>query len=731
MNIWQFFLNDIEIEQPQGFTDLAISINRQDEWHGVFFEASAIKLGFYGPAAEVLRGLKNTYGIAAVATFRAVLTCDGTEDFLTGNLDFGAYSETCGVECVVSLPLESTGCIMKFRNRTDQAVDLSNNIAFDGLTSLVEYDGLDFQITLPGQDTDARIEGYSRDDTNTIGITDHADVTGFGADIRPTYNNELYNSILQGELIPASNYALLTPTAELDFQRISPQLLYDDNVKCFGGNLFNYTFRFKGRLSVNTDCEGFNIRASLKTWNGAEGENIFNDGTEIDFNIILSEDNYTQNTVIEFDVTFANSIVLTPGIGFYGFIQVSAFDSVNQEPDINIEFDDETYVLIQANRSCPATTANVGLVNEIGSRVIEAISDGCLRMNSDYYGRTDSQPISKMVDGCGGLRVLASGLKIRNAENPKHFLTFNEFFRGLRGIDNIGVGIEPDPVIFDRECIRVEPVEYFYADREIFRARSVPEMTIEMDSENIYSLVDIGYDRWQVESVNGLDEFNSKKTFRTTQSATDQRLQAISQFIAGGYPLEITRQQNFADSGGADTSYDNDTFIICVTRGAYAYDVERGNITDGANLYSPTTAVNWRIRPWYNLQRWFKSIAHCYRNMLDTGAKLIFAEGEGNLLATGQLPGGDPCKLENGAYAENDAVAPTTFAATFAPLFNGDSIIFTYPLTLSEYKAIKADPYGYISVQCGNGAFFKGYISNVQYNVFDGMAEFKLRSKWQ
>lgn len=731
MAIWQFYLNGDEIEQPQGFTDLTIGINRQDEWHGIFFEASAIKLGFYGPAAEILRQLKNTYGIAAQAEFKAVLTCDGAEDFLIGNLDFGAYSETCGIECMVSLPLESTGCIMKFRNRTDQAVDLANNIAFDGLTNLVEYDGLDFSMTLPGQDTDARIEGYSREDVNSIGVDDNEDVTGFAVNIRPTYNNELYNSIVQGELIPASNYALGTPFAELDFQRISPQFLYDDNVKCFEGNQFNYTFRFKGRLTVPANCHGFNVRAVLKTWNGAEGENIFNNGTDVDVISILSVDDYAANTEVEFDETFASTIVLPSGMGFYGFIQISGEDSDPQSFDVAITFDDETYVLIQANRSCPATDANVGLINEIGSRVIESISDGCLRLNSDYYGRTDSQPIAKTADGCGSLRVLASGLKIRNAENPKHFLTFNEFFRGLRGIDNIGMGLEPDPVIFDRECIRIEPVEYFYANREIFRARSVPEMTIEIDAENTIGLVDIGYDRWQVETVNGLDEFNSKKTFRTTQAVTDQRLQAISQFVAGGYPLEITRQQNFADSGGADTSYDNDTFIVCVTRGAYAYDVERGNITDGANLYSPATAVNWRIRPWYNLQRWFKSIAHCYKNMLDTNAKLVFAEGEGNLLATGQLDAADPCKLENGAYAENAAVAPTTFATTFAPLFNGENIIFTYPLTLAEYKAIKADPYGFISVQCGNGNFIKGYISNIQYNVFDGQAEFKLRSKWQ
>jgi hypothetical protein len=728
MAVWQFYLDGEEIDQPQGFTDLVIGVNRQQEWHGIFFEASAIKLGFYGSAADTLRTKKDTYGIAAVAEFRAVLTCDGTADFVSGLLDFGAYSETCGTECFVSLPLESTGCVMKLRNRIDQAVDLDDPLAFDRLTNLPDYDALSMVMTLPGQDTDARVEGYSSEDDNTIPVTDQPDVTGWGVDIRPSYNNELFNSIVQGELVPASNYTELEAETT---QQMSPQLLYDDNIKCFTSGLFNYTFRLKGRVWVTTDAQGLNVTANVKTWDGAEGQDIFNDGTTIHNESAYSVDDYTSGTVIEFDITFTGIIALVTGLGLYNFIQVSVFDSVNQAPDIHIIFDDETYMLVQANRSCPATTTPAGMVNEIGSRVIEAITDGCLRLNSDYYGRTDSQPISKTADGCGSLRVLASGLQIRNAENPKHFMSLNNFFRGLRGIDNIGMGIEPDPVFPNNECVRIEPVEYFYANREIFRARSIPELTLDIDSEGIFSLVEVGYDRWQVESINGLDEFNSKKTFRTTQSVTESRLQAVSQFVAGGYPIEVTRQQNFADSGGADTSYDNDTFIICVQRSAYAFEVEQGNIEDGANLYSPATALNWRIRPWYNLQRWFKSIAHCYRNMLDTGSKLLFTEGEGNLLATGQLPTYDACKIENGAYAENDPMAPTTFADSFQPIFNGETIIFTYPLTLSEYKAIKADPYGYVSAQCGNGPFVKGYIDNIQYNVFEGTAEFKLKLRWQ
>src|SRR5690606_22240375 len=134
------------------------------------------------------------------------------------------------------------------------------------------------------------------------------------------------------------------------------------------------------------------------------------------------------------------------------------------------------------------------------------------------------------------------------------------------------------------------------------------------------------------EGLKGLDEFNSNKEFRTSLVNINNTLDVTSPFIAAGYVIEQTRQQSYADSGGADSKYDNDVFIICVERDAYGYKVEQGNINNAANIFSPNTAYNWRIRPWYNLMRWWKSIAQSYINLVNTTSRLFFSSGTGNLL---------------------------------------------------------------------------------------------------
>ena len=115
-----------------------------------------------------------------------------------------------------------------------------------------------------------------------------------------------------------------------------------------------------------------------------------------------------------------------------------------------ITFDPETYVNLSANRSCPDTTALVSLVHEAASRVTEIITDRCLTVKSDYYGRTDSEPYAAAEDGCGSLRVLSSGLRLRNAPNPVHFMSLKDIFDGLKAIDNIGMGVEGSE-------LRIEP----------------------------------------------------------------------------------------------------------------------------------------------------------------------------------------------------------------------------------------------------------------------------------
>ena len=108
---WNFTLNGTEIEEPIGFNDITFNVQRDEKWHGMFFEASTTQLGFYSTAYDILKEAKETQGFDAEVIFAASQRCEGQTDFdevLSGKLSFADYQETCGTECIIRMRIEQS-----------------------------------------------------------------------------------------------------------------------------------------------------------------------------------------------------------------------------------------------------------------------------------------------------------------------------------------------------------------------------------------------------------------------------------------------------------------------------------------------------------------------------------------------------------------------------------------------------------------------------------------------
>lgn len=818
---WHIYINGTEVEQPVGISDLVLKVTRDDLWHGIFFEAATSALGFYGTGADLLMAEKQANGLAAAATFRAEVVCGEEMDLLEGNFDFGTYKEKCGNECLVEISIEKQGCIMTLRNRYDQKVDLSKPTAMDNMTLLPDYAGLSFPLQLLAQKIIIGNEAHMSDINNTEIITGNpnwvqsdglGNYIGYIAPALPNVTNESFGTFnvspiteLAGPLEGVPNRppypAFPVGTGTADLPGYVCNLTETEVEFRLKGSV---TVVFSGSAAVGMSVKVFRLPLGL---DGALAANWVQEYTAL----LYSE---TASGTVAFD-TGVVSVPLTVNQGDFIYFGISTrgttLSNINH---FALTFHPETYYKIDTEAECTPTDADVSMVNETGSRIIEAITDGCLRLKSDYYGRTDSLPYSSVDDGCGGLRVLSNGLKIRQATPENHFISLQDYFMGLRAIDNIGMGIESDPIPYVNEWVRIEPVRYFYQNIKLLTIDLIPEADSSLDVTLGVSKIQVGYQKWEVERVNGLNEFNSNKEFRTSLKTIDKPLDIQSNFVAGGIPIETTRQQSFAVTGQADTKYDDDTFIICVTRtGQYSvtfeaagnrmyfqtsgtgneflipsitiagsvsnngtraifvtslttlpgnlvlveigfsggatvdevsntvtfpgiissgYFVEKNNIDNPANIFSPATAYNWRIRPMYNLMRWFKSIAHVYVNLVNSTSKLFFSAGTGNYLAEGELPAGDDCKIENKVLSENDDLDSTDFADTndSTPIYKPETITFTYPLSVRDYLVIKNNPYGYIDVQCGTGGYEKCFIRSLEYKPVQGDAVFTLIKKY-
>jgi len=737
---FQFYLDDLEIDEPQGFADIVLNMKRDDNWHGIFFEASTSELAFYGTSAAYLMAKKKSQGLKSDVTFKALQACgiyDEPEVIFEGKLDFGKYVESCGASCLVKIPVEQIGCLMTMRNRYDQKVDLDSSMALDKIAPLQNYAQLGQTLELPAVAIDTRVEGYVMDGADR---TQSCDLPAGGEDVfyvRPEYKDEKFNSIPQGQLTGGNNCNYPDP--------ITPQVLFNPDGNVTVGKCFNDDFQLEARLKgvyfaipylTGTLKE---VQANVLLWDG--NGDIQTNSINLNQQIILPNPGVPMPVFdAPFDVSFSLSITkleLETNPGLYVVLTFVTDSTTDGNPEAVIScgaiFDTDTFFKLSTKKLCPPTSTQYYMIHEALSRITESITSNCLKVKSDYYGRTDSQPYSSSADGCGGLRFLTSGLKIRRAQNPAFFASLKDIFDGLRGIDNIGMGIEDNPFIHGFNWLRIEPVEYFYKDQEILALPFVPDAEIATQEQLYYSIIKSGYQKWEVQEVNGLDEPNSNREYITILSSVNNPLDITSKLIAGSYPIEITRQQSFADTGAADTTYDNETFIICVERQAYNFIIERGNIDNAANVFSPSTLYNWRIRPYSNLMRWFKSIANSYPNITDSANKLYFSSGTGNFIAEGEIGGAYPtCKLENGVKAENRDLSVNDFAnaSDATPLWMPEYATLKYPLSVKDYKTIKANPYGYISFQCGTGEWRKGYIQNIQYQLNKGQANFTLKLKY-
>lgn len=733
-----FYLDNILIDEPVGFADISLRIKRDEQWHGIFFEATTNDLKFYGTAANYLMNKKRNEGMSAEVVFKAIVDCGEADEIFEGRLDFRQYKEQCGATCFVTIPVEQTGCTMTLRNRYDQKVDLTESLAFDKLTVLPNYDGLNFAMELAAQKMKARIEGY----VAAGGEEFNLDIFPYGTG--PTYRGKQYavRPNYANAVVQSIDVSQLTPTVQaasdngVNDSALSPVLLLDDSQQCYDNDV-TYEGRIKGSVQVCMDDDtGPGPNASFAMYIRVVKGNdapfgtttLLHELTIVDGVFPIGLFNY------DFDLPFSGSTNLADGEGFfaYFFLDTNSDTRLCDLGDNHVTFDEETYIIINSEKECPPTDAVVSMVNETAARVVEAITDRCLTVKSDYYGRTDSDPYTSDEDGCGSLRILTNGLRIRNALTQNHFISLKEIFESLSPIDNIGMGVERGDVV-DVDWLRIEPVEYFYQDTEIIRHPNIPAAEFSVNPDQAFSLIKVGYKKWETEDVNGLDEFNSNKEFRTSLKSINNQLDATSGFIAGGYPIEHTREQSFVETGEADTKYDNDTFIICVTRAQYAYGnyvVEQGNIGSAANFYSPSTAYNWRIRPMYNLMRWWKSVAQSYVNLVNSASKLFFSAGVGNILAEGELAAYDPCRIESRVMAENDDLGKTDMVTGTEPIWKPETMTYRYPMSLKDYNTIKANPKGYIYAQCGNGGFVKGFIQNINYRIAKGDADITLKLKW-
>lgn len=385
------------------------------------------------------------------------------------------------------------------------------------------------------------------------------------------------------------------------------------------------------------------------------------------------------------------------------------------------------------------------LVYEALNRVAESITGRVDAIRSDYFGRTNSVPKSYSDNGCEAFTFYTNGKNIRNLtdRDGNKFpinMSFSDLFQDLNQKRCLGMRIERTDGL---DYIRIEPVEYFYTNESFITFSDVANIREEVAIQRLYNDFEIGYNRWEIENLNGIDEFNTKRNYAISSRNIKQKLQATTNYVAGGYAIEMTRRIQGSTSPTTDWKYDDENFCIALNRISVTSDLysdasatyqagevsERDELYDSVtNVISPETAYNLRFSPAECAMYWFKKLAPAL--LLKDDQRLKFQSGTGNVLMTKTRSEDDLCTIVQSSLAENqniDSSASTFLDLSRIALFTPTWIYFENPLSYNEFISIRENSNKAITATCG-GVTYLGFIEQVKYkpNLEGGKADFKL-----
>ncbi|WP_346236747.1 hypothetical protein ABDK00_014065 [Niabella insulamsoli] len=556
---------------------------------------------------------KDIYGIDGIATLLIEYSCgQGFLELYRGRFIFGKYSSSLGDECFIKMPIEAAGDIMELRNKWDQPVDLETLKGFDGVTDLPPYEALAKQVSLPSKGVSIQDYSISKETkTKTfIGIPTNIPTgggptnpvqgtmqytLGLSADNISEIGSFIVESELQEEIHDAAAGipGYVTGSYPAYYPKYSP--LQTSAIINYAPDTPNYG-AVTNPAQVNTNISGSIAVLNCSIFHAGIGffklphrENADNGESPDDYvylghELIFATPSGDLNDAVQPGNTISFSFVLNSDVDFNDgdrfFLIIAVNDRKTADQQHYIEDNDAFGYSITINQNSffkaenlsrtTATLCKLFMVNESISRVAEAITNGKIKGFSDYFGRTDSLPYSRPQDGCGAMEAITKGLFIRRQEQklidrpPVFSLSLKQLFEGLEPIHHIGFGIEADPNRPGYNCLRVENWKYFYSDEVVLNCSNINKIDRSVQENEHYSLFSFGYEKWEAEEYTGLDEFLTKRKYRTTLNSISNELNKLSKFIASGYAIEITRRKGNDDS--KDWRYDNDTFIICMTR---------------------------------------------------------------------------------------------------------------------------------------------------------------------
>lgn len=704
----------VTIEEPIGFDQFKMTMQRT-EYHGISAEVSQLDLEFYGKAAAII---KEAYQADLDTELNYVVTSNGIEVY-NGMVDLSTYSETDGQYRSVSCKVGEIGVKTTFNNRSETEVNLNSDKTIDGekLGELPTWQSLHIP-TKHLAYTDLLIR--ETDETYTRSGGDHPYQD---AGIYIGHNHAPYIFLPIGLDSISNEFGTITeqetPYSTNNVSDVAAQYVSDAEHETKYGKETEANVRINLQATITRTSVGWApVEDNYIRWYLQAEDTEGNIIKGVEHKIIKSEVN-DKGATWDISCELKGTLSADKAIKYYLVFDIDMDEATDQYFYAHITIKKGSYVKMTMYDNLQEETKNTNMlmVYDALKTISLMTTENKLPVKSDWYDYSDLA--GNIIEQHGGAtKAITNGYKIRDikTESGKEYpmsMSFRDLFESLNAMDCIGWSIVNEE---DGLCLRVERWDWFYKDEEVLTIEDVNELKTSLNKDLCVTEFEIGYDKYVTSDVyNSIENLHSERKYASAVKALSNKVSAKSKIIADNYAIEETRRAQFQVKPSESFEHDESVFVFELGAGGLDGSfVIRSSAEDCVGIERPIEFINAKLTPRQCAARWADYL------FAMNGAKALkyvtssanseagFSTNNGSLLLS----------MADQPQMENDDIGVVSHK------LKAETLEFTYPLTIDQYKKIKNNPYGLITV---NG--IQGWLKEFTYSFVDGEAEFKLTPK--
>ncbi|MBT3206952.1 MAG: hypothetical protein HN347_01245 [Bacteroidetes bacterium] len=674
---------------PQGWNEGELTFIRDKEFKGILTQFSTNELTFVKDGKDFIVSVYESYGIDYVITVYIYLQNNSTfqyESYFTGKIDLASYNvDSIGVTVKIS----NVGFQELILNRKSLKVDFTNTkFIGGGENSMPVLSNVWNYVTIPEYLATANGDWNLTDTLSNITVG--------------------YKYFHVPMALTFSEYE-----ASEDFNQTMSLFSYPPTEKFFVSGS-NRTVTLDFNITVNLTSQSTPGTFSLNLY-------LVKNGTIIQ--------TFTPTTTTSSGITTVFTFVVNQSLAMLTGDEFSLIGYSNGDILYYIYVHNSSLSFIETlGTTLTAIDVPMYYVYECFVRNLQLITGNQAPFYSEFLGRTDSETETYASDGDGALTSITNGKYIRGFSPTLNGfnLSLSDLFNSINAINNIGLGFE---TIGGLEKLRVEDEKYFFdisinpdyaTDGKYWKVNQILDLSEHVTSEILSKQVDadlysneieVGYNNYEYENVQGLKEFNTKSNWAIPVESVENKLSLISQIRGDTQGCNKLRAKPFGTYPTEDVGGDNDNFLFDVKRGGtYDFivktDEDFSNVSGGVD---PSQCYNLNYSPARNLRRH----SHRVRSMqIQESKELLWLKSNKNTALVTEKTG-------ETAITENEDILIDNLVVGYC---KPESYNFEAPVDAAIITAIKTNPYGVIKV----GVDMYGWIDEIQTNDKTVKGQFKL-----